>query len=106
MKRAFKAVFILVLAAVAGLTWAQNAPAQTRSLEICWIDAEGGASTLFIAPTGESLLFDTGYPGNRDRDAKRIHAAAQKAGFGIIHLDFPDNPEEESKDYRNQIFST
>ena len=29
-----------------------------------------------------------------------------KLQIGIIHLDFPDNPEEESKDYRNQIFST
>ena len=84
MKRAFKAVFILVLAAVAGLTRAQNAPAQTRNLEIYWIGVEGGASTLFVAPTGESLLFDTGYPGNGDRDAKPIHAAAQKAGLRQI----------------------
>src|SRR5438445_12703637 len=56
--------------------FAVAAAAQTRNLEIYWIDVEGGASTLFVSPTGESLLFDTGFPGNGDRDATRIHAAA------------------------------
>ncbi|OLE85568.1 MAG: hypothetical protein AUF79_16455, partial [Crenarchaeota archaeon 13_1_20CM_2_51_8] len=60
------------------------AAAQTRNLEIYWIDVEGGASTLFVSPTGESLLFDTGFPGNGDRDAKRIHAAAQNGGLRQI----------------------
>src|SRR5437867_11513475 len=60
------------------------AAAQTRNLEIYWIDVEGGASTLFVSPTGESLLFDTGFPGNGDRDAKRIYAAAQNAGLRQI----------------------
>jgi beta-lactamase superfamily II metal-dependent hydrolase len=46
-------------------------------LQIAWIDVEGGASTLFVAPGGQSLLFDTGFPGNDDRDAKRIAAAAK-----------------------------
>src|SRR5881397_1823190 len=59
---------------------------QTRNLEIYWIDVEGGASTLFVSPTGESLLFDTGFPGNGDRDAKRIYAAAQNAGLRQIDL--------------------
>jgi competence protein ComEC len=66
----------------------QGAPAQqTGNLEIYWIDVEGGASTLFVAPDGQSLLFDTGYAGNGDRDAKRIYAAAQQAGVRRIdHL--------------------
>jgi beta-lactamase superfamily II metal-dependent hydrolase len=60
-------------------------PAQTRrTLDIYWIDAEGGAATLIIAPSGESLLVDTGFPGNDDRDAKRIHAAAVAAGLTRI----------------------
>ena len=85
MNRAIAAVFVVVLAlTAAGLMQPQNAPAQTRNLEIYWIDVEGGAATLFISPTGESLLFDTGFPGNGDRDAKRIHAAAQKAGLRQI----------------------
>ncbi len=84
MKQAIT-IFVVVLALTApGLTQAPNAPAQTRNLEIYWVDVEGGAATLFISPTGESLLFDTGFPGNGDRDAKRIHAAAQRAGLRQI----------------------
>src|SRR4029077_8383709 len=58
--------------------------AQTRHLDIYWIDVEGGASTLIIAPSGESLLVDTGFPGNEDRDAKRIQATAVAAGLTRI----------------------
>src|SRR5436853_3959706 len=75
-----KSTFALLIAFVFALA----AAAQTRNLEIYWIDVEGGASTLFVSPTGESLLFDTGFPGNGDRDAKRIYAAAQKAGLRQI----------------------
>ena len=59
-------------------------PAQSRTLDIYWIDVEGGASTLIVAPSGESLLVDTGFPGNDDRDAKRIQAAATAAGLTRI----------------------
>ena len=69
--------------AIAALTLAA-APAFAQEMKITWIDVEGGAATLFVSPTGESLLFDTGYPGNGDRDAKRIFAAAQKAGLRQI----------------------
>jgi beta-lactamase superfamily II metal-dependent hydrolase len=58
--------------------------AQSRTLDIYWIDVEGGASTLIVAPSGESLLVDTGFPGNDDRDAKRIQAAAMAAGLTRI----------------------
>ena len=57
--------------------------AQSRNLEIYWIDVEGGAATLFVAPSGESMLIDTGFDVG-DRDAKRIHAAAQQAGLKKI----------------------
>ena len=70
---------LLCLAAAAILL-----PAQTRTLDIYWIDVEGGASTLIVAPSGESLLVDTGFPGNDDRDAKRIQAAAMAAGLTRI----------------------
>jgi competence protein ComEC len=53
-------------------------------LQSAWIDVEGGASTLFVAPNGQSLLFDTGFPGNDDRDAKRIAAAAKAMGLTRI----------------------
>jgi len=84
MKRALAAMALSVLALSASTpTLGQN----PRDLEIYWIDVEGGASTLFVAPDGESLLFDTGFGGNGDRDAKRIYAAAQRAGLRQIdHL--------------------
>src|SRR5438093_11998919 len=71
--------------------FAVAAAAQTRNLEVYWIDVEGGAGTLFVSPTRESLLCDTGFPGNGDRDAKRIAAAAQNAGLRQIdHVGFSD----------------
>jgi competence protein ComEC len=51
---------------------AAQEPGRPRPLRIVWIDVEGGAATLIIAPTGESLLADTGWPGNDERDAQRI----------------------------------
>jgi len=62
------------------------AAAQARDLEIIWIDTEGGAATLFIAPSGESMLIDTGYP-NDDRDATRINAAVRAAGLNAPTLE-------------------
>ena len=41
-------------------------------LQISWIDVEGGASTLFKAPNGQSLLFDTGFPGNDEQGAVKF----------------------------------
>jgi competence protein ComEC len=57
-------------------------PAQT--LRIYAIDVEGGKSTLYVSPSGESMLIDTGYAGNDNRDANRIVAAAASAGVKRI----------------------
>src|SRR5438309_12104315 len=57
--------------------------AQSRNLEIYWVDVEGGAATLLISPSGESMLIDTGFEVD-DRDAKRIFAAAHEAGLKKI----------------------
>ncbi len=35
-----------------------------RPLDIYFIDVEGGQSTLIVTPAGESLLIDTGFPGD------------------------------------------
>jgi competence protein ComEC len=53
-------------------------------LKIYFMDVEGGQATLFVLPTGESLLVDTGWPGNNGRDADRIVAEAKKAGLSKI----------------------
>jgi beta-lactamase superfamily II metal-dependent hydrolase len=39
---------------------------------------------LFVTPKGESLLIDTGWPGQNGRDADRIVAAAKRAGIARI----------------------
>jgi competence protein ComEC len=53
-----------------------------RSLEIRWIDVEGGAATLVVTPERESLLMDCGWPG--ERDAMRIARAVAAAGLKQI----------------------
>lgn len=58
----------------------------SRNLEIYWIDAEGGAATLIVAPSGESLLVDSANRTPDDRDAKRILAAARRAGLTRIDM--------------------
>jgi competence protein ComEC len=63
--------------------------AQPRTtLDIYVIDVEGGNATLFVAPSGESLLIDTGNGGPAAaRDADRIMAAVKDAALARIdHL--------------------
>src|SRR5437868_5159057 len=55
-----------------------------KDLQIYFVDVEGGQATLFVTPSGQSLLIDTGWPGNNGRDADRIVAAAKKAGLSKI----------------------
>lgn len=38
----------------------------TEPLQIYWVDVEGGAATLLIAPNGEVVVVDAGFPGSRD----------------------------------------
>jgi competence protein ComEC len=59
-------------------------PTSSGNLHIYFIDVEGGQSTLFVAPGGESLLIDTGWPDHNGRDADRIVAAAKRAGLHRI----------------------
>ena len=47
-------------------------------MQIYFVDVEGGQATLVVSPSGESLLIDTGWPGNEGRDADRILAAAME----------------------------
>lgn len=53
--------------------------AAEKPLEIFFIDVEGGQSTLFVTPAGQSLLVDTGWGYHAFRDADRIAAAAKQA---------------------------
>src|SRR5260221_4008903 len=69
---------VILLAALA--VAAQGA----KTLDIYFIDVEGGQSTLVVPPSGQALLIDTGYAGNSGRDANRIAAAAKAAGVKKI----------------------
>ncbi|HKA00585.1 MAG TPA: MBL fold metallo-hydrolase, partial [Candidatus Solibacter sp.] len=55
-----------------------------QELKVYAIDVEGGKSTLYISPSGQSMLVDAGYSGFGGRDAKRIVAAAHVAGVKQI----------------------
>ena len=56
------------------LVWSTLAIAAADTLDIYWIDVEGGAATLIVTPAGEIILMDAGWPGYDGRDAKRIEA--------------------------------
>jgi competence protein ComEC len=62
-------------------SWSWSAPS---ALQIFFVDVEGGQATLFVTPDKQSLLIDTGWPGNEGRDADRIVAAAKKVGISKI----------------------
>ena len=55
-----------------------------KALQVYLVDVEGGQATLFVTRAGQSLLIDTGWPGNHGRDADRIAAAAEEAGVSKI----------------------
>ena len=69
-----------------GLLGASILSAASPNLDIYWIDSEGGAATLIVSPSGQSLLIDTANRAQDDRDAKRIFAVAQQAGLKKIDM--------------------
>jgi competence protein ComEC len=73
---------VLALLAAASVTRAD----EPRGLDIYFIDVEGGAATLVVTPTRESILIDCGNPGGRD--AGRIaDVLTKQAGLTAIdHL--------------------
>jgi beta-lactamase superfamily II metal-dependent hydrolase len=74
---------LLTVACFAAPAVAQNRPA--KPLTIYVVDVEGGNAVLFVAPTGESLLMDTGNAGAAaPRDAGRIMEAIHDAGLTQI----------------------
>src|SRR5713101_1892705 len=70
---------------------------QPKSLDIYFIDTEGGQATLFVSPSGQSMLVDTGFPGNQGaatpaeanapgitRDADRISTVLKQANVTVL----------------------
>jgi competence protein ComEC len=83
----------MVMATISALFGAVSL-AVPASLQIYFIDVEGGQSTLIVTPDRHSFLIDTGWAGNGSgfnpgdphvaRDANRVAAAAHDAGLKKI----------------------
>ncbi len=86
-----------VRAAIAAVLLVVAPLAAARTLDIYFIDVEGGQATLVVTPAGQTLLIDTGFPSDgtfasqpgdphKARDADRILAAATAAGLTRIDM--------------------
>ncbi len=84
MRRSLSTGLVLAISVV--LSSVQPRP--RTDLQIYVVDVEGGNATLVVAPSGESVLIDTGNPPPAAvRDADRIMAAVKDAGLAQIdHL--------------------
>src|SRR5262249_38576075 len=80
-------ILIVLLITMTSAGAVQKSETTRRTLDIFYIDVEGGAATLIVTPAGESILVDAGWPGFEGRDAKRIEQAMKAAGITAIdHL--------------------
>ena len=74
-----KYLFFLVTLAVCTMPIVSSAQAPAgKALDMYFIDTEGGQSTLFMSPSGQTLLVDTGNAG--ERDLNRILEVLKLAG--------------------------
>ena len=80
MRKTLQFPITVAVALCFATAWAQ----QGKGLDVYFIDVEGGQSTLFVTPSGQSLLVDTGWAGARD--AGRIADVAKQAG--ITQIDY------------------
>src|ERR1700726_4602639 len=70
-------------------TFLASALPAAKTLDFYTIDVEGGKSVLIVSPSGESMLFDGGWPraAKREASADRIVQTANAAGLKPIdHL--------------------
>lgn len=72
------------LTLVTGVSAAQAPRPAAKTLDIYVVDTEGGEAMLFVSPSGETLLMDSGSPGARDHD--RIMEVLKAAG--VTKLDY------------------
>lgn len=75
-----KFVFLLILSL---------APfASAKNLEIYFIDVEGGKAVLFVSPSGQSMLFDVGWPASTARQASTDVLVNAVQAAGLKKIDF------------------
>ena len=80
---------LVALAPAAAATGQTSAGAATEAapgtLDIWFVDTEGGQATLYVSPTGETMLVDTGNPGERDH-GRILEVLALAGARRIDHL--------------------
>ena len=94
-KRALLFVAVAMLAPFSFARAQQSSP--QKPLDIYFLDTEGGQATLFVSPSGQSMLVDTGFAGNLGaatsaeanapgitRDADRIMAVLKVANVNVL----------------------
>jgi competence protein ComEC len=72
-------------AALCGFLFVPLLPA-AKTLDMWVVDSEGAKSLLIVSPSGQSMLVDTGFPGNGDRDTNRILEACKAAGVTKLDI--------------------
>jgi competence protein ComEC len=70
----------IALALFLAAAWSSTMRA-AKPLAVYDVDVEGGKCVLLVAPSGESMLIDVGWPGYNGRDTDRIVAALKAAGL-------------------------
>jgi beta-lactamase superfamily II metal-dependent hydrolase len=75
-------VLTALACALALSAWPAAQGTGAKALRIYVVDTEGGKAALWVSPTGQSLLIDSGNPGGRDTD--RIMEAVNDAGLKQI----------------------
>lgn len=75
---------LLILVMLGAVGVGGTAQTTSKTLDIYIADTEGGKAALFVSPTGQTALIDTGFPGARDNE--RI--LAMLADAGVKQLDY------------------
>src|ERR1700686_401616 len=95
MRKKLPLLVSMVLFVPFSLAHAQQST-QKKPLDIYFLDTEGGQATLFVSPSGQTMLVDTGFPGNQGalpaeanapgvtRDADRIMAVLKLANVNVL----------------------
>ena len=78
MRRSISLLMGLALFLTPGVTLRAQAPAAGKTLDIYFVDTEGGQATLYVSPSGQTLLVDAGNSG--ERDLNRILEVLKLAG--------------------------
>ena len=95
MKRMARTL-LTALALTAGVAAVVAARQAAKPLDIYIVDTEGGKAALFVTPTGQSVLIDSGNPGGRDTD--RLMAAVTEAG--LKQIDYLDHHALSRRSHR------